>query len=100
MPNGKPSDSPLTDLMVHGAHPFPPDIEEMLIKIDALGRQYGMWALGENWPFSPKEFEWERGENPDEARELLAHLLEMLAAGRGDEILVSPLTQRPLKESS
>jgi hypothetical protein len=99
MPNGKPGDNPLTDLVVHGAHPFPPDIEAMLIEIDSLGRKAGRRALGENWPFSLKEFDWERGENLDEARELLAYLLEMLAAGRGDEILVSPLTQKPLKSS-
>lgn len=95
MPNGKYGDNPLTDLIMHGAHPFPPDIEEALVKIYSLGREAGRRPLGENWPFSPKEFDWEKGEGLDEARELLAHLLEMLAAGRGDEILVSPLTGKP-----
>jgi hypothetical protein len=37
--NGKRGDNPLTDLVFHGDHPFPPDIEEMLLRIDALGRQ-------------------------------------------------------------
>ena len=36
MPNGKHHDSPLTDMMVRGTHPFPPDIEESLRKIDSL----------------------------------------------------------------
>ena len=97
--NGKPGDNPLTDLVIHEAHPFPPDIEKMLIEIDSLGRKSGRWALGENWPFSPKEFDWERGKNLDEARRLLTHLRDMLATGRGDEILVSPLTGKPLKSS-
>lgn len=36
MPNGRPGDNPLSDLTIHGAHPFPPDIEGMLLRIDAL----------------------------------------------------------------
>jgi hypothetical protein len=99
MPNGKIGDNPLTDLLIHGLHPFPADIEEMLLRVDALGREPGRWPLGENWPYSPKEFEWERGENLDEARRLLTHLIETLEAGRGDEVLVDPLTRRPLTES-
>ena len=48
--NGKTGDNPLTDLVVHGKHPFPPDIEELLLSIEALGREDGRWPLGENWP--------------------------------------------------
>ena len=36
MPNGKPGDHPLTDMIVHGLHPFPPDIEDMLREILSL----------------------------------------------------------------
>jgi len=61
VPNGKPGDNPLTDLIVHGSHPFPPDVEDLLRRIDNLGRAAGRWALGENWPFSPREFDWEAG---------------------------------------
>ena len=57
MPNGKPGDNPLSDMMIHGAHRFPPDIEEMLRKIDSLGRGERKFPLGDNWPFSPDEFE-------------------------------------------
>ena len=46
--NGKHGDNPLADLVTHGDHPFPPDIEEMLLQINALGRQIGRWPLGEN----------------------------------------------------
>src|SRR5262245_50611669 len=53
--------------------------------------------LGENWPFSPREFEWERGEDLDRARRDVAHLLAMLEAGRGDEILVDPRTKKPIR---
>jgi hypothetical protein len=97
LPNGKYHDNPLSDLTIHGAHPFPPDIEEMLLKIDALGRRDGRYPLGENWPFSPDEFEWEKGENLDEAREVLQHFVNMLESGRGDEMLVDPLTQKPFQ---
>jgi len=84
-------------MMVHEAHPFPPDIEASLRKIDELGRRAGRFPLGENWPFSPDEFQWERGENLEEAREVLEHMIAMLEAGRGDEILADPLTRKPFR---
>ena len=95
MPNGKPGDNPLSDLTIHGKHWFAPDIEQLLLQIDAIGRRPGRRPLGENWPFSPREFDWVSGKDLDEARRLLRHLLEMLKAGRGDEVLVDPVTQRP-----
>ena len=82
-------------MTIHGAHPFPPDIERMLREIDSLGRACGRWPLGENWPYSPREFDWESGRNLDEARKLLSYLIEMLRAGRGDEVLFDPMTQKP-----
>jgi hypothetical protein len=99
MPNGKHGDNPLSDLAIHGQHPFPSDIEKMLLRIDTLGRRPGRWPLGENWPFSPREFQWERGEDLDGARRDLAHLLSLLEAGRGDEILVDPLTHKPFRSA-
>ena len=99
MPNGKPHDNPLTDMLVHGMHPFPPDIETLLLRVDELGRKVGRWPLGANWPYSPQEFDWERGKNLDEARRLLWDFVELLEAGRGDEILVDPRTRKPFAAS-
>jgi hypothetical protein len=69
----------------------------MLLEIHNLGRASGRWALGENWPFSPQEFDWEAGRRLDEGRRVVAELLDAMRQGRGDEILVHPLTRRPLK---
>jgi hypothetical protein len=93
MPNGKRGDNPLSDLVIHGQHPFPADIEAMLLKIDSLGRSPNRWPLGENWPYSPREFEWELGQGLDAARRDLAHFISMLEDGRGDEVMVHPLTR-------
>ena len=68
---------------------------QIVREIDALGRACGRWPLGENWPYSPHEFDWERGKNLDDARRLLSHLLAMLRTGRGDEVLFDPRTGRP-----
>jgi hypothetical protein len=99
MPNGKHHDNPLTDMLLYGEHPFPADIEALLRRIHALGNRPGRWPLGENWPFSGREFKWERGDDLDEARRDLAHLITLLEQGRGDELLVHPLTQKPLANS-
>lgn len=95
MPNGKPGDNPLSDMILHGAHPFPAETEDLLRKIDTLGSQVGRHPLGENWPFSPDEFRWGKGEDLDEAREVLQHVITMLEAGRGDEVFIDPQTQKP-----
>ena len=98
--NGKIGDNPLTDLVVHGEHPFPPDIEELLLSIEALVREHGWWPLGENWPYSSRGFDWELGKDLDGARRDLVHMLATLESGRGDEVLVHPLTKNPLSEES
>jgi hypothetical protein len=96
MVNGKHGDNPLTDLTVYGQHPFPPDVESLLLRINELGSRSGRFPLGENWPFSPREFSWEKGDDLDNARSDLSHLLALLEEGRGDELLVDPLTGNPL----
>lgn len=96
MPNGRMGDNPLSDLTIYGVSHFPPDIADTMLRIAALGAAEGRWPLGENWPYGPEEFEWEQGRNLDEARRLLAEMEQMLKAGRGDEILVHPMTKRPL----
>jgi hypothetical protein len=99
MPNGKYGDNPLSDMTIHGAHPFPPEIEELLLRIHQLGRAVGRWPLGANWPYSPRESDWAQGRNLHEARDLLSSLIGLLEAGRGDEVLIDPLTQRPFAAS-
>ena len=96
MQNGKGHENPLSEMM-SGAHPFPSDIEEMLRRIDVDGKKACSFLLGENWPFSPDEFAWEKGENLDEAREILQHVISMLESGRGDEVFVDPRTQKPFR---
>ena len=95
MPNGKIGDNPLSDLTIHGMHPFPPEIEGLLQRVDALGRRPGRWPLGENWPYSPHEFDWAEGRNLDEAGRLLNELIALLEEGQGDEILLDPRTGSP-----
>lgn len=97
MANGRFYDNPLTDFTAHGVHRFPPDIMEFLVKIHAIGQRSGRYPLGENWPYSPKEVEWEKGKNLDEAKRDLGFLLRMLEEGRADEILLNPATGRPFK---
>ena len=98
MPNGRPHDNPLSDFTIHGRHPFPADIEDLLRRIDEIGRREDRWPLGENWPYSPREFDWEKGNDLEAARRDLRHLLSMLEAGRGDEILINPKTNQPFKK--
>jgi hypothetical protein len=97
MPNGKSGDNPLTDLITYEKHPFAPDIEELLLKIYRLGTSGTRQPLFGNWPYSPREFAWEAGDDLDGARRDLRHLLAMLEAGRGDEVLIDPLTRKPLR---
>ena len=98
LPNGKFHDNPLSDFTIHGRHPFPKDIEDLLRRIHEIGRRQSRWPLGENWPYSPREFDWQKGKDLDEARRDLRHLLSMLESGRDDEILVDPRTNRPFKK--
>ena len=100
MPNGKIGDNPLSDLTAHGVRRFPPDIVDLLLKIEAAGRREGRWPLGENWPFSPREYDWARGKDLDGARRDLSHLLNAIETGRGDDILLDPTTGRPLAEGA
>ena len=72
MPNGRIHDNPLTDLFVHGRHPFPPDVEEMLVELRRLEPQ--------SLQFGGKEFAWEAGRDLDEGRAMLRALLDRARA--------------------
>jgi len=58
------------------------------------------FPLGQNWPFSPREFGWEQEKDREGARRDLGHLISMLEAGRGGEILVHTLSRQPLNAAS
>jgi hypothetical protein len=69
MPDGKPHDNPVTDTILHGLHPFPKDIESLVIEVH--GRNPGVfddleWAA----------FDWENGKHLTEAKRLLHGLVE------------------------
>ena len=68
MPNGKPGDHPITDMLVHRKHPFPRDMEAMIREIYAIDPR----ILDElQW----EPFEWEKGERLQKGRETLRRLL-------------------------
>jgi hypothetical protein len=96
--NGKHHDNPLSDMTIHGEHRVPLGIEALLRRVDELGRAVGRWPLGENWPFATREFDWAEGRELDAAEHDLRRLIALLEQGRGDEILVDPLTQKPFAE--
>ncbi|MEI6202102.1 MAG: hypothetical protein WCP68_09145 [Enhydrobacter sp.] len=63
-------DNPLTDLLVHGLHPFPQDIEEMLLRLrDTVPRYLDRIDFDEL-------SDWAGGRNLDAGR---AHLRTLLA---------------------
>lgn len=68
MPNGKIGDNPLSDMIIHGEHPFPADIESMLRKLRAINPE----LLGD---LEDEPFDWAEGKNLDEGRELLKEML-------------------------
>lgn len=69
MPNGKPGDHPRTDLLVHGTHPFPADIEDMILRIHAADPRLLTRIGDQDW------FDWEKGRNLEHGRTLLEQLL-------------------------
>jgi hypothetical protein len=67
MPNGRSGDNPLTDMLVHGRHPFPRDMERMLRQLHAAQ------ALNRVPPYAP--FSWAKSQELAEGRQLLRGLL-------------------------
>jgi len=55
MPNGKPGDHPLTDILVHGASIFSPEIDSLVRELAAMPdfdqvRERVATLLWDNWP--------------------------------------------------
>jgi hypothetical protein len=83
MPNGKPGDHPLTDMLVHGAHPFPADMEEMLRHVLDIDPAFpdGRRPFLEQCEWDHAFIDWEQGRNLEQGRAALASLLKELRAG-------------------
>ena len=73
MPNGKIHDNPITDITIHGLHPLPKDMEELILKIHAINPS----AFG-NLGWEP--FDWEKGKNIEEGIIKLENILSSLNA--------------------
>ncbi len=83
MANGKPGDHPITDMLIHGKHPFPLDMENSIRQILELapdfpddGRRYVDQVRWEE-----RFFDWKSGKNIEEGRIALAGALEELRKG-------------------
>lgn len=68
MPNGKIHDHPITDLLVHGLHPFPAEMEALIRKIHAVNPS-SLLSLG------MEPFDWEQGLNLGLGMEKLRSIL-------------------------
>ena len=77
MPNGKPGDHPLTDLLAHGKHRFPPDMEEMILRLLHLDPRL---LMGEGAVSYREWADWEAGRNLDAGRAKLKRLLAARSA--------------------
>ncbi|HEY5668818.1 MAG TPA: hypothetical protein VIS10_02395 [Anaerolineales bacterium] len=69
MPNGKIHDHPITDLLVHGLHPFPAEMEALIRKIHAVNPS-SLLSLG------MEPFDWEQDLNLEQGMEKLRSILE------------------------
>lgn len=70
MPGGKIHDNPVTDLIIHGLHPFPPDIEMLILELIEKDQDSKIFNALKWAPF-----DWEAGKYLDESRELLDSLI-------------------------
>jgi hypothetical protein len=75
MSSGSLGDHPLTDLLIWGQHPFPPDMEAMILKLrDESPRYLDRIDSGEY-------LDWSHGKSLDAGRE---HLRGLLATYQAD----------------
>jgi hypothetical protein len=70
MPNGKPHDNPISDTLIYGMHPFPADIEQLVIALHKLDPHLVVNEL--EWA----PFDWEQGKYLNEACVLLRALID------------------------
>jgi len=86
MPGGEQGDHPITKMLVHGLHPFPPDVEGMLREILALDPEFpgGGRPYAEQVEWETRFFAWEQGQRLDEGRDALRSLLDELRRRRSE----------------
>ena len=80
MPNGRPGDHPLTDMLVYKMHPFPEDMEKMLLEILEIDSNFpdGKRYYVEQVEWVNRFFDWEKGSNLEEGRDALKKVLQEL----------------------
>jgi hypothetical protein len=67
---GGPGDNPIEDLLKWGLHPFPSDIEALILKLNDVSPHY-INQLNADCPY----FSWSRGEDLESGRRYLTDLL-------------------------
>lgn len=85
MANGSKGDSPLGDMLSHGLHPFPPDMETMLRELLSLDPKFpdGLRYYVEQVQWMRRFDAWARGEAFEEGRQALRRALEELRSEGG-----------------
>ena len=80
MPAGGLGDHPLTDLLHHGRHPFPKDMEEALQEILSLDPIFpdGPRPHLDQLRWEQRFWDWQAGKNLDEGRTALREVLQKL----------------------
>jgi hypothetical protein len=80
MPNGKPGDDPLTDMLYHGMHPFPADIEDLLRRILAQDPDFpdGKRRYLDQVQWFERFMDWAAGRNLEDGRRALNEVLGAL----------------------
>ncbi len=68
MPNGKPGDHPINDIVDHGLEVFTPEIDELILEISKLVPRERMWQM----------FNWFSLPSNDEFRNQLSEVVKQL----------------------
>ena len=81
MANGKRGDGPLSDMLIHGLHPFPADMEALLREVLRLQPKFpdGKRRYAEQLAWMRRFDDWERGQNLEEGRVALHQVLAELS---------------------
>ena len=70
MPNGRPFDHPIADLLIHDRHPFPSDMEAMIRTLHGMDP-----SLLRRHDIRLAALDWEKGRNLEDGRALLKALI-------------------------